>query len=585
MTRIAEENWFESSDGTKLFYRHWPALAGDGDRAIVLFHRGHEHSGRWQKVVDRLDLNDFHMFAWDARGHGRSPGRRGHAEHFGVLEKDADCFVKNICQSFAIAMENIAVVAQSVGSVLAAAWVHDFAPKIRCMVLAAPALKVKLYVPFAIPGLRLLLKAKNPAFVKSYVKARFLTHDAEQIASHESDPLISRSIAVNILLDLYDTANRLIADAPAIRTPTQVLISGADWVVRQKPQHEFFERLGSATKEKHVLAGFYHDTLNEKDGYLAVGKARDFILRQFAKPLERPALLDADQRGHTKREYDDLIRPLSSASPKALSFASTRLSMRTLGRLSVGICGGLATGFDSGAALDYVYQNRPSGVAPLGKLIDWFYLNSIGWRGIRQRKLNIEQLMRETALAVRDSGLPLRFLDIAAGHGRYMLEVLRAFKGTGPFDALLRDYDPANVEQGRKLIQENGLTDRVRFEVGDAFDRASLAAITPRPNVVIVSGLYELFPDNSRVRASLVGIAEAIETGGYLIYTNQPWHPQLELISRTLTSHRNGAPWIMRRRTQLEMDQLVEAAGFAKTNQLIDRWGIFSVSVARKGTA
>ena len=60
--------------------------------------------------------------------------------------------------------------------------------------------------------------------------------------------------------------------------------------------------------------------------------------------------------------------------------------------------------------------------------------------------------MRETALAVRDSGLPLRFLDIAAGHGRYMIEVLRALKGTGPFDALLRDYDPANVEQGRKLI-------------------------------------------------------------------------------------------------------------------------------------
>jgi Putative methyltransferase len=39
----------------------------------------------------------------------------------------------------------------------------------------------------------------------------------------------------------------------------------------------------------------------------------------------------------------------------------------------------------------------------------------------------------------------------------------------------------------------------------------------------------------------------------------------------------------MRRRTQMEMDQLVEAAGFIKINQLIDRWGMFSVSVARKG--
>ncbi|WP_410961897.1 class I SAM-dependent methyltransferase family protein, partial [Salmonella sp. SAL4457] len=41
-----------------------------------------------------------------------------------------------------------------------------------------------------------------------------------------------------------------------------------------------------------------------------------------------------------------------------------------------------------------------------------------------------------------------------------------------------------------------------------------------------------------------------------------PWHPQLELIARALTSHRQGQAWVMRRRTQAEMDKLVAAAGF-----------------------
>jgi len=36
----------------------------------------------------------------------------------------------------------------------------------------------------------------------------------------------------------------------------------------------------------------------------------------------------------------------------------------------------------------------------------------------------------------------------------------------------------------------------------------------------------------------------------------------------------------MRRRTQAEMDALVEAAGFRKVAQRIDRWGIFTVSLA-----
>lgn len=583
MVRTAKENWFAGADGERLFYRHWPGCAGDGGNAIVMFHRGHEHSGRLQGVVDKLDLPDFHMFAWDARGHGRSPGLRGYAENFALLEKDADCFVRHITERHRIATDNMAMLAQSVGSVLIAAWVHDFAPKIRCLVLAAPAFKVKLYVPLAIPGLRLLQKIKNPAFVKSYVKAKFLTHDPEQIASYENDPLISRSIAVNILLDLYDTSQRLIADAAAIHTPTQMLISGADWVVHRQPQLKFFECLGSAVKEKHEFAGFYHDTLNEKDSRLAIGKARKFILRQFERPALLPNLLDADQRGHTKAQYDALARPLAPVSPKSLSFAVTRLSMRTLGRLSDGIRGSLQNGFDSGAALDYVYENRPAGSTPIGKLIDGFYLNSPGWRGIRQRKLHLQRLIRQTARALQENGQPLCFLDVAAGQGRYLLEVLHSLNGTADYQALLRDFAPANVAAGRSVILENGFASRVRFELGDAFDRAALVAIRPRPTVVIVSGLYELFPENQPVRTSLAGIADVIEDGGYLIYTNQPWHPQLELIARTLTSHRGGAPWIMRRRTQLEMDQLVEAAGFVKTEQLIDRWGMFSVAAARKG--
>jgi hypothetical protein len=54
------------------------------------------------------------------------------------------------------------------------------------------------------------------------------------------------------------------------------------------------------------------------------------------------------------------------------------------------------------------------------------------------------------------------------------------------------------------------------------------------------------------------------------------------MIARTLRSHRDGKPWIMRRRTQAEMDQLVESAGFVKAEQLTDDWGIFTVSLARR---
>ena len=38
----------------------------------------------------------------------------------------------------------------------------------------------------------------------------------------------------------------------------------------------------------------------------------------------------------------------------------------------------------------------------------------------------------------------------------------------------------------------------------------------------------------------------------------------------------------MRRRTQAELDELVQAAGFCKLDQYIDDWGMFTVSIAQK---
>lgn len=118
----------------------------------------------------------------------------------------------------AIEQSDMAVLAQSVGAVLISTWAHDYAPKVRCLVLASPAFKVKLYVPFARPGLKLLRQWRGNFFVNSYVKARFLSHDPERIASFENDPLITRPISVNMLLGLYDAAERVVADAQAIGT-------------------------------------------------------------------------------------------------------------------------------------------------------------------------------------------------------------------------------------------------------------------------------------------------------------------------------------------------------------------------------
>lgn len=563
---------FQSWDGTELFYRAWLPET-PASKALILFHRGHEHSGRWEEMVQALGLEDVAIFAWDQRGHGQSPGERGHAPNLAAVIKDMEYFARHVAGHHGIAAEDTVVLAHSVGAVIAAAWVHDYAPRLRGLILGTPAFRVKLYVPFAISALRLKEKLFGGSEVKSYVKANMLTHDPEQAAAYAADPLVFRQIAVNVLLDLFDTSTRIVEDAGAIDVPTFVLSAGADWVVHNSTQRKFFDRLSSPTKRYQELAGFHHAIFHEKGRAKVFGLVADYVRERFAAPRPTKLRVDADQRGYTKTEYDRLQQPGSPI------FHIVRASMKTLGKLSEGIRLGWETGFDSGVTLDYVYENVAHGFTPLGRLIDRNYLDSIGWRGIRQRRVHLQALLGQAIRATAKDGRPVQILDIACGGGRYILETMHAERAAQP-SALLRDYREHNLTVARAHAQRLGLKS-VDFAAADAFDRAGLAALRPRPTIGIVSGLFELFPQNAPVRTALGGMADAIEAGGLLLYTNQPWHPQVEFIARVLTN-REGEPWIMRRRTQAEMDDLVTEAGFAKFDQEIDEWGIFSVSVARR---
>lgn len=282
-----------------------------------------------------------------------------------------------------------------------------------------------------------------------------------------------------------------------------------------------------------------------------------------------------------QKTYEELARAPKPGSWKALYWSTISSLMRTIGgRLSEGMRIGYQYGFDSGEMLDYVYRNEARGAWGIGRLLDRIHLNAIGWQGIRQRKVHLQALLREAIDRQQAPGRSIHIVDVAAGPGRYLLEVVRQL-AQNALQVTLRDWDEAGLAQGRELAQAMGLK-VVRYERGDAFDPNDLAHITPHPHIVIVSGLYELFPDNALISRSLGGIYTLLESGGRLIYTNQPTHPQLELIARCLPN-REGKPWVMRLRSQEEMDRLVASAGFQHEKTLIDRWGIFTVSIASKG--
>jgi SAM-dependent methyltransferase len=252
--------------------------------------------------------------------------------------------------------------------------------------------------------------------------------------------------------------------------------------------------------------------------------------------------------------------------------------LQRLGHWSNGMHIGLTKGFDSGASLDYVYQNQARGYTALGRMIDQQYLNAIGWRGIRLRRWQLQQMLAD-CISAFDAYEPVRILDIAAGGGRYVLETAKRFKDR-PLDITLRDIDTDNLLQAQALADSLGIP--IRIQQYDAFARqVPRHSVRDGFDIIIASGLYELFDDNVKVLQSLQQLIEQLKPDGYLIYTGQPWHPQQALIAHTLRNHQ-GQAWQMRPRPQAELDALVQSAGATKITSRIGLNGIFTVSLAQK---
>jgi hypothetical protein len=77
-------------------------------------------------------------------------------------------------------------------------------------------------------------------------------------------------------------------------------------------------------------------------------------------------------------------------------------------------------------------------------MIDRGYLDSIGWRGVRVRREHLLRALPRQRSELRAAGEKLRIADVAAGHGRYVLDAVAQLPER-PQSIVLRDLSELNV--------------------------------------------------------------------------------------------------------------------------------------------
>jgi alpha-beta hydrolase superfamily lysophospholipase len=571
MTEHSLKTW----DRTTLYYRAWHP-GSPGQRALILLHDSHEHSGHYRDLAKQLKLPELSIFAWDARGHGRSTGDRGYARDFHDLVRDADGFIRTVSVTHDIAMENVVVLGQGMGGLILSTWLHDFAQPVRAAVLVSPAFHPRLRVPFGRTAVRILRWLEPDGYLNTHLPARRLTHDRQAIEQRLQDPLVCRRLGVRLLASLFDTAKRVTRGAGAVTLPVLILSAGADRAVRLGAQRRFFRRLGSPDKHMEVFPALFHAMFQEHDRHIPLLRTRQFILEVFSRA---PCGALGEAAGSSPRKGGALPPRPAAWSPRRLYDGVVRLALNTVGRMSAGIRLGLEAGFHSPQSLGYVCRNSPQGWTSLGRWLDRMYLNRPVCRGLRRRRLNLQGLLVTAIDGLRRQGVPVHILHLGDGPAVYLMEVLE--RSPDPkVTATCQDTDEAAIRQAMQMVQAKGLS-VLGFDKGDAFEPESFARLSRKPNVVVAAGLYESCADSRLILHSLRSIHRAMDDKGYLIYTNQPYQPGLELLGRAFTTGK-GRPWETCPRPQCEINRLVRAAGFQTLDMASDEQGMFTVTVATK---
>jgi hypothetical protein len=213
---------------------------------------------------------------------------------------------------------------------------------------------------------------------------------------------------------------------------------------------------------------------------------------------------------------------------------------------------------------------EPRGRTALGHEIDRRLLRRRTCVAFRDIRALAEQAVRD-ALGATAAREPV-VADLAAGPAPYLLAAVAGHPGAR---AVLCDTDAAALAGARAAAERTGVAARATFIRANAFDRAALGALDPRPDVVLELGLYGIEHDDARVERHFADLAEVVAPE-QIVFNVQSRNPEIEYIAR-VWFNAAGERCVWRLRPVEQILGYAAAAGYRPASITSDRFGIYRV--------
>ncbi|MBN2007137.1 MAG: lysophospholipase [Anaerolineae bacterium] len=259
-----EHGQFSTHDGLQLFTQCWlPQRTPQAN--LVMVHGIGEHSGRYANFAEWFTPQGYAVYAFDHRGHGKSPGLKGHVAHWSDFREDVGAFLNHVKRQEADSP--LFLIGHSMGGLIVLDYgLHGDVTGLKGVVASGPALGSAEKLS---PIQRILIRILSPILPKvqldNGLDVNGLARDPEVIRLYRQDPLVHPKITPCLASEMFQTADncmRHAKDWPA-NLPLFIVHGGADAICPPQASARFFADVTANNKLRREYEDYLHEVFNE----------------------------------------------------------------------------------------------------------------------------------------------------------------------------------------------------------------------------------------------------------------------------------------------------------------------------------
>ena len=272
------QDYFEGSDGTKLYYE--AEIPEKVEATLIIVHGLSEYIASYTEFRDFLVARNIAVYGFDARGHGNSPGIRAHVNRWSEYTEDLHCFMKLVQEE---QKGKLLIFAHSMGTTITTNYLMEYQDDLAGLILCGTTIKpVEATKWYLIPMAKLLSWVAPEVSINLKLNVDAVCSDPNVVARSKADDLKFSTVTPRWGTEILKAIEKTKKNVDIYTMPLLVIHGKLDKINDFTAAKDFFETIPSHDKAFISYEHSFHEILNDVEKEKAFDDIDAFIQKRLS---------------------------------------------------------------------------------------------------------------------------------------------------------------------------------------------------------------------------------------------------------------------------------------------------------------